>query len=182
MNRPAHFLDDARRDRRIDDEPKPLLSPEADSLASDLLGATLVDAQDELRKAIEEVEKAGSPAGRGFASDAASSLAAGLGGEAVEERGRRATTLIETLAGQIAPESGAAALAVAKLAAASKADRRRSPLGAGRRRARQAGARASVPRLASRRVDAMGAAAVSLGGPAGGLAFSLLTSIRSSEP
>jgi hypothetical protein len=89
------------------DKAKPPLSPGAESLATDLLGATLVDAQDELRRAVEEVDRAGSPA-------AVVSLLTPLPPwppasieKLLRKGGEEGATLIETLTAQLAPEPGA---------------------------------------------------------------------------
>ncbi|MDR3619819.1 MAG: hypothetical protein P4L85_10760 [Paludisphaera borealis] len=82
------------------------LSPNAESLAADLLGATLVDAQDELRKAIDEVRKAGSPPGAVPLLTQLPPWPPASVEKLLKRGGEGAATLVETLAGQVAPEPG----------------------------------------------------------------------------
>lgn len=84
----------------------PALSFDAEELAADLLGATLVDAQDELHAATEAIRAAGSPPN-------AVELLAQLPPwppASVEKLLRRETegaaTMVETLAAELAPEPG----------------------------------------------------------------------------
>jgi len=102
------FLD-ARRGvtEASNEQAKSPLSPEAEALASDLLGATLVDAQDELRKAIEEVDKAGSPAGAVSRLTPLPPWPPASVEKLLRKGGEESATLIETLSAQIAPEPGA---------------------------------------------------------------------------
>jgi hypothetical protein len=89
------------------DKPMPTLSPAAEDLASDLLGATLVDAQDELRKAAEEVEKAGSPPGAVSLLTPLPPWPPASVEKLLRKGGEEGATLIETLTAQLAPEPGA---------------------------------------------------------------------------
>jgi hypothetical protein len=100
------FLDERRgdRDKASDEKPAPVV-PEAERLAADLLGATLVDAQDELRKAVEEVRKAGSPAAAVELLTQLPPWPPASVAKLLKKGGEGAATLVETLAGQVAPDS-----------------------------------------------------------------------------
>ena len=153
------------------DQAKPSLSADVEALACDLLGATLVDAQDELRKAIEEVDEAGSPPGAAPLLTPLPPWPPASVEKLLRKGGEESATLIETLTAQLAPSRGlgfgcrkagcglenrSTRISFQSWPKSSKASSRASPGSA----------------LASGRVDAVGAPAVSLGGPTGGLAFS----------
>ena len=74
-------------------------------LLADLLGATLVDAQEELLVAASTVARAGTRhrPGAGLA-DRAAPLAAGIGQKLQSRGGESALAMVQDLAGQIAPD------------------------------------------------------------------------------
>jgi hypothetical protein len=79
----------------------------AEGLAADLLGATLVDAQDELRAAVASVREAGlSPESVAVLSQAPPWPPASVG-KLLTRGGEGPAALVETLTHQLAPEAGA---------------------------------------------------------------------------
>lgn len=102
------FLDE-RRDAAggSTEKVKPPISPEAEALAADLLGSTLVDAQDELRTAVDEVDKAGSPPGAVSLLTPLPPWPPASVEKLLRKGGEEGATLLETLTAQLAPEPGA---------------------------------------------------------------------------
>jgi len=88
------------------DEAETALAPDAEGLAADLLGATLVDAQDELRRAIEEIRKAGSPPGAVTLLTQLPPWPPASVEKLLKKGGEGSATLVETLTAQLAPEPG----------------------------------------------------------------------------
>ena len=100
-------LDDLARRGRLN-EPILETNPDTDALLADLLGATLVDARDELVSAWSALDAAGKPArSLGWMSLAPPWPPASVG--KILARESNAMPLLETLAAQVAPEPGARA-------------------------------------------------------------------------
>ena len=87
-------------------ERNPSAVADARSLAADLLGATLVDAQDELRIATAAVRQAGSPQWAVELLTRVPPWPPASVGKLLAKEGESGLELLETLIGQIAPEAG----------------------------------------------------------------------------
>ncbi len=135
--------------------------PEVESLVADLLGATLVDAQDELWTACSALERAGSPEpARTWLTGPPPWPPASIE-KYLKREGENAMTLIETLAAEVSPQPAAQCLARPELALAAP-HRGRPTLdrdgGCGRWGSLS---RATVPLVAAGRMDGVGPATVS---------------------
>ena len=98
--------------------------PDVESLVADLLGSTLVDAQDELWTAWDALERAGSPEpARKWLTEPPPWPPASIE-KYLNREGENAMSLIETLAAELSPRPAVRALADPELAVASSARRR----------------------------------------------------------